>query len=674
MNRRWWALSAVSLSVLAVSLDGTVLSVALPTLSGALHASESDLVWFSSGYLLVLAAAMLPAGLIGDRFGRKKVALLSLASFGVGSAICAYAGSVEMFLIGRLVQGAAGSGIAVMALSALIVLFETDERPKAVGIFQAANFIALPLGPILGGWMLAHFWWGWVFLINVPVVLIGLLAGAALIPESRSPVRPSLDPLGIAASTLGLVAVVYGLVSAGSDGWTTPRALLMLSVGALALAGFTWWERRLGARALLNPRLFASPAFTWGTLLSAVAGLAMIGALFTIPQYFQGVRGLDSFGAGTRMLPLIAGLVVGAGLAGRFPARPVVTSGFVGLAAALALGAFTEVGSATAFVAGWSALLGTGTGLALSGSTSAALAGLSADRSGTESAVVQAAQKAAGPLGTAITGSVLIAGYHAALPADGLPSAARQSLFAAASLGSPAVTAAARVAFVHGLRLALLVASGIALAGAVLALTRLNIRREGAPAMAGLRERKKAQTRASIQSHALRLFRENGYQATTIEQIITAAEVSETTFFRYFPTKEDLVLLDDYDPMLMETLQSQPASLTPIAAMRATFRDFFDGQNAEQRRDTQERIALATTVPAIRAAMLDQFIQAIHLMSENLADRYGRTRTDLAVRTIAGAVMGCTLVAMAGLAEDPSADLAELLDRSLAHLDAGLTL
>src|SRR5215831_3508340 len=156
-GRRWWVLGALTLAVLAVGLDGTILSVALPTLAGALHASESDLQWFSSGYLLVLAAAMLPAGLLGDRFGRKKVMLSALALFAAGSLACAYAPSAGAFVAARVVLGAAGAGLVVMALSALTVLFDEQERPRAVGVWAAANFLALPIGPILGGWLLTHY-------------------------------------------------------------------------------------------------------------------------------------------------------------------------------------------------------------------------------------------------------------------------------------------------------------------------------------------------------------------------------------------------------------------------------------------------------------------------------------------------------------------------------------
>ena len=196
-TRRWWALGGVSLAVLCVGLDGTVLSVALPTLAKALHASESDLQWFSSGYLLVLAAAMLPAGLLGDRYGRKKVMLVSLGLFGAGSAACAYSTSVPEFLAARMLVGLAGAGVIVMAITALTVLFSKPERPKAVGVWAAANFLALPLGPILGGWLLTNYWWGWVFLINVPVVLVGLAAVTVLVPASSASERPGMDPVGL---------------------------------------------------------------------------------------------------------------------------------------------------------------------------------------------------------------------------------------------------------------------------------------------------------------------------------------------------------------------------------------------------------------------------------------------------------------------------------------------
>jgi MFS transporter, DHA2 family, multidrug resistance protein len=485
-TRRWWALGAVTLAVLAVGVDGTVLSVALPTLAVKLHASESDLLWFSSAYLLALAAAMLPAGLLGDRYGRKKVMLASLALFGLGSAACAASTSSVDFIAARLLMGCAGAGVIVMALSALTVLFDEQERPKAVGVWSAANFVAFPIGPILGGYLLSHVWWGWVFLMNIPVVVVGLTATAILIPESRASRRPALDPLGIVMSAAGVVGVTYGLIEAGQHGWGTPRALAAIAAGLALLAGFVAWERRLstrpGGQPLVDPALFRSRAYTWGVILIAVAILAMMGVLFTMPQYFQGVVGTDAMGSGVRLLALVGGLIVGAlpadRVARRLGAKLTVCAGFVMLAAGLALGARTRVGSSEGFVAAWMAIVGAGMGLALATASSAALSELSEDQAGIGSAVLQAVNKTGGPLGTAVLGSILTTGYLAQLRLAGLPAAAalaaRQSIFGAVAvaerLGSTALLSSAREAFVHGMDSSLLVSAGIAVAGAVLAL------------------------------------------------------------------------------------------------------------------------------------------------------------------------------------------------------------
>jgi AcrR family transcriptional regulator len=189
-----------------------------------------------------------------------------------------------------------------------------------------------------------------------------------------------------------------------------------------------------------------------------------------------------------------------------------------------------------------------------------------------------------------------------------------------------------------------------------------------------LRERKKAQTRAAIQNHALRLFREQGYDATTIEQIIEAADVSETTFFRYFPTKEDLVLQDDFDPLIVGAYQAQPADLPPVAAVRATFAALFAHMSAQQQAEQRERVALILAVPRLRAAMLDQFAEAMQLLAGAMAERSGRRPDDFAVRTVAGAVVGAMMAVLAAMADDPDADLASLIDQAIAHLEAGLSL
>ncbi|SHN47511.1 TetR family transcriptional regulator [Cryptosporangium aurantiacum] len=189
----------------------------------------------------------------------------------------------------------------------------------------------------------------------------------------------------------------------------------------------------------------------------------------------------------------------------------------------------------------------------------------------------------------------------------------------------------------------------------------------------GLRERKKARTRAAIQTHALRLFRAQGYQATTVEQIITAAEVSETTFFRYFPTKEDVVLQDDFDPVIVKTLLRQPAESSPVEAVRRALRAHFDTLTPEQSDEMRERLRLVIAEPALRAAMLDQMTQTMRLIAEAFAERTGREHTDLAVRATAGAVMGALIAALDAWADDPDNDLPTIVDAALGHLEHGLT-
>jgi AcrR family transcriptional regulator len=190
----------------------------------------------------------------------------------------------------------------------------------------------------------------------------------------------------------------------------------------------------------------------------------------------------------------------------------------------------------------------------------------------------------------------------------------------------------------------------------------------------GLRERKKAKTRAAIQETALRLFREQGYDATTVEQICEAAEVSESTFFRYFPTKADVVLWDEFDPLLVQAFKDQPAALSPIQALRAAFRAVFAQLSPQQYAEQRQRVALIVSVPELRAAMLDQFAQAIQLLADAVAERTGHRSDDLAVRTLAGAAVGAAMVVMFTIADDPTLDLVSLLDASMAHLEAGLPL
>jgi DHA2 family multidrug resistance protein-like MFS transporter len=484
--RKWWALAGLSLGVLAVGLDATVLSVALPTLAVSLHASASDLQWFISAYTLALAVALLPGGLLGDRFGRKKVMIIALSVFGLGSLACAYAPNAAAFIAARTVLGLAAGAMIPLVLSVVAVMFTDAERTKAVGIWAAANFLALPIGPILGGWLLSNYWWGWVFLMNLPVVVIGLVAVTVLVPESRAASRPGLDPAGIVTSCAGLAVLVYGFIAAGQYGWSSPAAICAMVAGVALLAAFAWWELHLtripAGQPLVDLGLFRSARFTWGTILQAFGIFAMFGLLFAAPQFFQAILGVTAMGSGLRLLPLMAGLALGAGLADRLArrltAKLTAALGFAVLAAGLVLGTTMTAASGTTFIAAWTAISGLGFGLALATAASAALVDLPKENAGVGSAVMQAVQKTGAPLSAAVLGSVVAWGYHSQLTVAGLPaatvSAVRGSVFAgiaaARALDSPALLASVRSAFVHGITAMLWVSAGLAVVAVAVAL------------------------------------------------------------------------------------------------------------------------------------------------------------------------------------------------------------
>ncbi|HEU5389828.1 MAG TPA: MFS transporter [Streptosporangiaceae bacterium] len=525
--RKWWALIAIAASVLVVGLDLTVLNLALPTIATDLHASTSDLQWISDSYSLVLAAVMLPAGLLGDRLGRKKVLLVALVLFGAASAACAYATGTGELIAARAVLGIGAAAIFPLSLSVIPVLFAPEERQRAIALMASATFISFPIGPVVGGYLLDHFWWGSVFLINVPVVVLALIAVTILLPESRSAERPGVDVLGVILSSAGLAGLTYGFIKAGQDSWTDATALAAIVAGVAVLAVLVGWECWLTGRTddprggrvrpLIELRLFRSAGFTWGTILSTMVSFAMFGIFFVMPQYFQEVRGADAMGSGLRLLPMVGGMIIGmiggTVLArGDAPPRPpregiasprksadgtasaplvsaklLVTVGFTIMAAALAVGASTSASSGTGFAAAWFAVFGLGLGMAMPQAMNAAIGALSAERSGAGSALISALRQVGATIGVAILGTVLGSVYASHLTVSGLPAAvadaAKNSVAAgvavAHQLDSAALLGSVRDAFVTGMDTMLWVCAGIALVSAVLAAIFLPRRAEG---------------------------------------------------------------------------------------------------------------------------------------------------------------------------------------------------
>jgi DHA2 family multidrug resistance protein-like MFS transporter len=440
----------------------------------------------------------------------------ALVLFGAASVACAYAQNSGQLIAARALLGLGAAVIMSLSGAVLTVLFEPSARSRAMSVWVTASALGIPLGPLLGGWLLDHFWWGAVFLINVPVVIIGVLALALWMPESRG-AGGRLDPLGMVLSTAGLVAVTYGIISAGSRGWSDGRSLLTLAAGAVILAGFVGWQRR-NPEPLIDLRLFRSRTFTGGGVLATLASFGMLGLLFTLPQFFAAVGGHDAFGAGLRLLPVIGGLLVGARVAGMLrsrlgaapephaasepraasgagaaprvgaqlgSARVVIAAGLLLIALASFAGSRTSVDSGYGFIAVWITLAGVGLGLTLPPSLDVALGALDPARSGVGNAVLQAMRQVGGAIGVAVLGTVVSSGYRAELPAtattevrDGVSSGAA----VAQRLGDTGLLDAVRRAFTHGMDTSLLVTGVVAAAGVVLALIVLPARADQPPA------------------------------------------------------------------------------------------------------------------------------------------------------------------------------------------------
>ncbi|SHM18771.1 DHA2 family efflux MFS transporter permease subunit [Actinacidiphila paucisporea] len=481
--RRWWALAALTLSVLIIALDGTVITVALPTLSGELGADSAQLQWINGGYLLALSVAMLPVGLLGDRYGHKRVLIGGIALFGLASLAGTQAGSPGQLIAVRTVLGLAAAMIMPVSMAVLPRVFGPAELPKAIGAWTAATAVGMPVGPLVGGWLLNHFWWGSVFLFNVPVVVLALIACVWLLPADRARERgPAVpfDTVGTGLSAVGITALVYGTILVPDDGWGSPRVLGGVVGGALVLAVFAWWQQRC-PHPLVDTRLFADPRFRWGTLIAVFVNFALMGIMFVVPQYLQEVLGHDALGTGLRILPLIGGLMaaatLGETLVPRLGTRVVVAAGLLVFAAGTLVGAATGTGDGYAYAALWLTMTGFGFGLAVVPATSLVMASLPAQASGRGTSLLETVQQVGGVLGVAGLGSLLSAGYLAGLSTGGLSrqdaDAARDSVSGAgavaARLRDRDLTASAHHAFVHGMSLALLVCAGIALAGAVLA-------------------------------------------------------------------------------------------------------------------------------------------------------------------------------------------------------------
>jgi len=485
-ERRWWILGVLSLSLLIISLDNTILNVALPSIEGDLGASSSDLQWIVDSYVLVFAGLLLTAGSLGDRFGRRRALMLGLTVFGAGSALSALAGSADQLIASRALMGVGGALIMPTTLSVLTNVFPAEERGKAIGVWAAVAGLGVAIGPITGGWLLEHFEWPSVFVVNLPVVALGLAGAMLLVPESRDPSKASLDPLGAALSIAGLITVVWAIIEAPSRGWGSTTVLTTAALGTALLAAFAAWELRAHS-PMLDVRLFRNGAFSGASGAIGLAFFALFGTIFFLTQYLQGVADYTALEAGIRTLPVAGGLVVGgpvsARVAERIGARVVVAFGLATIGAGLALLSQVEVDSGYALIAASLAVLGVGMGAAMAPATESIMSALPPANAGVGAAMNDTTRLVGGSLGVAVLGSLLSSGYRGDMESAtaGLPepaaSAARDSVGTASAVAErlggdagAALTRAADAAFTSAMGDALMVAATVALAGAAFAL------------------------------------------------------------------------------------------------------------------------------------------------------------------------------------------------------------
>ncbi|MGY3200765.1 MFS transporter [Streptomyces sp. TE5632] len=486
---RWVVLVVLCASLLLVAVDATVLHVAVPAVTEDLRPGGMELLWIVDSYPLVCASLLILFGTLGDRVGRRRVLLLGYALFGVASGIAALADNAQVLIAARALLGVGGAMIMPATLSILRQVFpDRRERALAIGIWSAVAAVGAAVGPLLGGFLLEHFWWGSVFLINIPLMLVSLPVGRILLPESKGDGSGPWDVAGALMAAAGLFAVVLGVKrlgggesAAGGGVWTA----LALVAGAALLAAFVRRQRRR-AHPLVDLRMFARPAFSTSVGCIVLAMLALVGLELIAAQYLQLVLGLSPLETGLRLLPLtfaaMAAGLAGARLLRRFGPRRMVCFGFCLTAAAvLLLTAMGEQDNRTLLLSGF-VLLGFGLETTLFGAYESMLSEAPPEQAGGAAAIGETSYQLGAGIGIALLGSVMNAAYAPGLTGvPGVPASAStaaghslgEAHEVATRLGGPAGSAlldAARHAFVHGLHVTLLVSAGLLLLGAAMAL------------------------------------------------------------------------------------------------------------------------------------------------------------------------------------------------------------
>ncbi|MGW3091864.1 MFS transporter [Streptomyces sp. NPDC001102] len=486
-RRRWAILGVLMLSLLIVVLDNSILNVAIKTISTpaptGLGATQSELEWAINAYTLVFAGLLFTAGLIGDRIGRKKVLLGGLVVFGIGSALAAESGSPAQLIAYRAVMALGAAFVMPATLAVLMNVFEREEQPKAIGIWAGGVGLAIAIGPITGGVLLDHFWWGSVFLINVPIVLLALALMVWLVPDSRDPKPGRVDPIGVVLSVVGLVLLVYGIIKGGElADFTDPQVLATIGAGVLILAAFVLFEKR-SDHPSLDVSYFKNKVFSAAMAAIALVFFALMGVTFFSVFYTQSVRGYSPLQSGLLMLPLAAAQMVFAPRArlvvDRFGHKATTGGGLLLLAGMLAAFAGFEADTPIWVLEVVFFLMGTGMAHVMTPTSVVIMQALPREKAGSASALSNTFRQVGGALGIAVLGSVLSTAYRngiegklSLLPA-GLRDAAGESIEAtlgvAAKLGprGKGLIGPANDAFLHAMHVTALCGTVVALLGAV---------------------------------------------------------------------------------------------------------------------------------------------------------------------------------------------------------------
>ena len=432
LRGRWFGLAALTVSGLVLGLDIMILIVALPTLSAKLSATTDQLQWMSAAYTLSLAGFMLPAGVLGDRFGRKKMLLIGLITFGISSVIASQMTSANGLILMRAIMGASGAIVLPLVTSVLPSMFAEDERQRAIGLSGAGAFIGLPLGPLLGGWLLTHYDWGSIFLINAPVVVVAVAGVSLFVPESKDPNPKRLDWIGALLEMVGVTGLVYGIIEEPRLGWTDPLVAGPIVGGLLLILAFILWQFRTRA-PLVDLNIFRNRRFALATVAFLIVGFAMSGVLFVLSPYLQVVQGNDAQGTGIRLLPMIGAMMAGAigsdWLAKRLGAKVMVSSGMLGIAAGMVILSRAGVDTGFGLVAIALAMIGLFTAFTMIPALDAILGALPAGETGAGTALTRAIQNVGSSFGVAIMGSILNSAYQSHLSGQlaGFPAAARSA-------------------------------------------------------------------------------------------------------------------------------------------------------------------------------------------------------------------------------------------------------